>query len=204
MKIVLASSNAGKIKEFTALMSDLTLKIIPQADFNLEDVEETGQTFVENAIIKARHAAEKTGLAALGDDSGLVVDALGGKPGIFSARFAGTNANAEDNIKKLLAEMQNIQVPNRSARFVCVLVLFRYPNDPYPFICQASWEGEILFSPQGNKGFGYDPIFWVPTHQCAAAELPDSVKNQISHRAKAFQLLHQRIAQPDSADFCGS
>ncbi|MBX9586215.1 MAG: RdgB/HAM1 family non-canonical purine NTP pyrophosphatase [Gammaproteobacteria bacterium] len=200
MKIVLATSNTGKINEFSALMSDLDIKIIPQSDFNVEDVEETGQTFVENAILKARHAAEKTGLAALGDDSGLIVDALGGKPGIFSARYAGLKANAEDNIEKLLTEMGNIQAPNRSARFVCVLVLFRYPHDPYPLICQASWEGEILFSPQGNKGFGYDPIFWVPTHQCASAELADNIKNQISHRAKAFQFLHHKIAQLDSAD----
>lgn len=193
MKIVLASSNAGKINEFSALLSDLTLQIIPQSEFNIDDAEETGQTFIENAIIKARHASDKTGLAALADDSGLVVDALGGKPGIFSARFAGQNANAEKNIKKLLDNMQDIQAPNRSARFVCVLVLFRYPNDPYPFVFQASWEGEILFAPRGNGGFGYDPIFLVPTHQCAAAELPHDIKNQISHRAKAFRLLHQEL-----------
>ncbi len=193
MKIVLATSNAGKIKEFSALLSDLTLQIIPQSEFNIEDAEETGQTFIENAIIKARHASEKTGLAALADDSGLVVDALGGKPGIFSARFAGQNASAEKNIKKLLDDMQNIQAPNRSARFVCVLVLFRYPNDPYPFVCQANWEGEILFAPKGRGGFGYDPIFWVPTHRCAAAELSEDIKNQISHRAKAFQCLHRDL-----------
>lgn len=193
MKIVLASSNSGKIKEFSALVSDLPVQIIPQREFEIEDAEETGQTFVENAIIKARHASEKSGCRALADDSGLVVDALGGKPGIFSARYAGPQSNAQENIKKLLIEMQDMQTPNRTARFVCVLVLFRYPNDPYPFICQASWEGEILLSPQGNNGFGYDPVFWVPDHQCSAAELPDAIKNQISHRAKAFQLLHQEL-----------
>lgn len=193
MKIVLASSNQGKIKEFSALMSDLPIQLIPQSEFDVEDAEETGQTFVENAIIKARHAAEKTGFAALADDSGLVVDALDGRPGIFSSRFAEPNANAENNIKKLLAEMQDVQAPDRTARFVCILVLFRYPNDPYPIICQASWEGEILFSPAGKEGFGYDPVFWVPTHHCAAAELPENIKNQISHRAKAFQCLHQKL-----------
>lgn len=182
-------------------MSDLPVQIIPQREFGIEDADETGQTFVENAIIKARHAAEKSGCSALADDSGLVVDALGGKPGIFSARYAGLKSNAQENIKKLLEDMQDIQAPNRKARFVCVLVLFRYPNDPYPFICQASWEGEILFSTQGDNGFGYDPVFWVLTHQCSAAELPDNIKNQISHRAKAFQLLYQDLV---SADFSSS
>jgi XTP/dITP diphosphohydrolase len=193
LDIVLASSNVGKLKEFSALMSDLPITIVPQGDFNVEDAEETGLTFIENAIIKARHAAEKTGHAALADDSGLVVDALDGKPGIYSARFAGPNATAADNINKLLTEMQDIPPSKRSARFVCVLVLFRYPQDPYPFIYQATWEGEILLSPRGANGFGYDPVFWVPNHQCSAAELADTVKNQISHRAQAFAALHQSM-----------
>ncbi len=190
MQIVLASSNPGKLREFTQLFSDLSLDIKPQSEWGVEDAEETGLSFVENAIIKARHAAEKTQLSSLADDSGLVVDALGGRPGIYSARYAGTNANAQDNIKKLLEECHDIPQAKRQARFVCVLVFFHYAGDPYPLICQASWEGELLFSSRGENGFGYDPVFWVPTHQCSAAELSNEIKNQISHRAKAFKALH--------------
>lgn len=193
MDIVLASSNNGKLNEFSHLMSDLPINMRPQGDFGVEDAEETGLSFIENAIIKARHAAEKTGLVALADDSGLVVDALGGKPGIYSARYAGINASSNDNIEKLLNECADIPASERQARFVCVLVLFRYPGDPCPFVCQASWEGELLFSPQGNNGFGYDPVFWVPTHQCSAAELSGTLKNQLSHRAKAFSVLHNAM-----------
>jgi XTP/dITP diphosphohydrolase len=192
-EIILATSNPGKLREFSALMSDLPVKIIPQSEFNVEDVEETGLTFVENAILKARHAAQQTGGAALADDSGLVVDALGGQPGIYSARYAGPDCNSADNIEKLLAEMLDIPQQQRSARFVSVLVLFHNPQDPSPLICQATWEGEILFSPRGKNGFGYDPVFWVPTHQCASAELPSEIKNQLSHRARAFNSLHDKM-----------
>lgn len=195
MDIVLASSNPGKLKEFSHLMSDLPISMKPQGDFGVEDAEETGLSFIENAIIKARHAAEKTGLAALADDSGLVVDALGGQPGIYSARYAGKNASSADNIEKLLEECADIPASKRQARYVCVLALFYYPVDPYPLVCQASWEGEILFSPRGKNGFGYDPVFWVPTHQCSAAELSDTIKNQMSHRAKAFSALHKSIVE---------
>jgi XTP/dITP diphosphohydrolase len=191
--LVLASSNPGKIKEFSHLVSDLPFNLRPQSDFGVEDVEETGLSFIENAIIKARHAAEKTGLMTLADDSGLVVKALGGKPGIYSARYAGANANAQDNIQKLLSELEKIPPSERQAKFVCVLALFHYPADPSPLICQGEWEGEILLSPRGDNGFGYDPIFWVPTHQCSAAELSSEVKNQISHRSIAFRFLHEAL-----------
>lgn len=197
MKLVLASSNPGKLKEFSHLFSDLALDIKPQSEWGVEDAEETGLSFVENAIIKARHAAEKTQLPSLADDSGLVVDALEGRPGIYSARYAGINANAQNNIEKLLDECRDIPQAKRQARFVCVLVFFHYPGDPYPLICQASWEGELLFSPRGENGFGYDPIFWVPTHHCSAAELSDEIKNQISHRAKAFNVLHHLLLGAD-------
>jgi XTP/dITP diphosphohydrolase len=189
MELVLASSNPGKLKEFSYLFADLPIRLKSQTELGVDDIEETGLTFVENAILKARNAADKTGLPALADDSGLVVDALEGRPGIYSARYAGINANPNDNIKKLLEEAKDIPQSKRQARFVCVLVMFHFPQDPYPIICQASWEGELLFSAQGENGFGYDPIFWVPTHQCSAAELTDTIKNQISHRAKALRIL---------------
>jgi XTP/dITP diphosphohydrolase len=192
-EIILATSNPGKLKEFSALTSDLPVKIIPQSEFNVEDVEETGLTFVENAILKARHASHQTGRAAIADDSGLVVDALGGEPSIYSARYAGPDCNSANNIAKLLTQMLDIPQQQRSARFVSVLVLFQHPQDPCPLICQASWEGEILFSPRGKNGFGYDPIFWVPSHQCASAELPSEIKNQLSHRARAFRALHDKM-----------
>lgn len=189
LEIVLATSNLGKLKEFHGLLSDLPFKIIPQSDFNLEDAEEIGLTFVENAIIKARHAAEKTGYAALADDSGLVVDALEGKPGIYSARYAGPMASSADNIEKLLLEMKAVSARARTARFMCVLVFLRHALDPCPLIAQGAWEGEILMSPRGDNGFGYDPVFWVPTHQCSAAELSSVIKNSVSHRALACQFL---------------
>lgn len=194
LEMVLATSNPGKLREFSTLMSDLPVKIFPQTEFDVEDADETGLTFVENAIIKARHAAQKTGRISLADDSGLVIDALNGRPGIYSARYAGEKARSSDNIEKVLAELADVPAANRQARFICVLVLFRSPEDPCPLICEASWEGEILFSPQGENGFGYDPVFWVPTHQCSSAELTSSTKNQLSHRAKAFALMHQAMA----------
>jgi len=193
LEMVLATSNPGKLKEFTTLMSDLPVKIMPQTEFDVEDADETGLTFVENAIIKARHAAQMTGRISLADDSGLVIDALGGRPGIYSARYSGINSRPSDNIEKVLAELADVPAKNRQARFICVLVLFRSPEDPCPLICQATWEGEILFSPQGDNGFGYDPVFWVPTHQCSAAELSGAIKNQLSHRAQAFSLMHQSL-----------
>ena len=194
LEIVLATSNVGKLTEFRALMAELPITIIPQVDFNVEDAEETGLTFIENAIIKARHAAQVTGRAALADDSGLVVDVLDGKPGIYSARFAGATANSAQNIEKLLTAMRGVEPARRTARFVCVLVLMRHAQDPSPVISQATWEGEILLSPQGENGFGYDPVFWVPGQQCTAAQLPEAIKNQLSHRGQALEGVKSQIA----------
>ena len=186
-KIVLASGNKGKIKEIQALLNNYT--IITQQEFNIQEAEETGSTFVENAIIKARNAAVHSNLPAISDDSGLVVDALNGAPGVISARFAGPQANDQENLQKLLKDMEGIPEAQRTARFICVIVLMRHANDPFPIITQASWEGFILSEAQGTNGFGYDPIFWVPTENCSSAELPASRKNQLSHRGQALKEL---------------
>jgi len=186
-KIVLASGNKGKIKEIQALLNNYS--IITQQEFNIQEAEETGSTFVENAIIKARNAAVHSNLPAISDDSGLVVDALNGAPGVISARFAGPQANDQENLQKLLKDMEGIPEAQRTARFICVIVLMRHANDPFPIITQASWEGLILSEAQGTNGFGYDPIFWVPTENCSSAELPASRKNQLSHRGQALKEL---------------
>jgi len=188
-KIVLASGNAGKVAEISALLSPLAVTVAPQSEFGLEEVEETGLTFVENAILKARHAAAATGLAALADDSGLEVDALQGAPGIWSSRFAGIGASDSDNVDKLLSELRDIPEDRRSARFQCLMVLMMHAQDPTPLICQGTWEGRILFEPRGDKGFGYDPVFFVPDHGCASAELDAETKNRISHRGQALSHL---------------
>ena len=197
-KIVLASGNAGKLKEFKKLLQHCGFDVLPQSDFNVPEVAETGLSFVENAIIKARHAAEYTGLPAIADDSGLEVDALKGQPGIYSARYAGEQCSDKDNNKKLLQALMNIPEPLRSARFQCVLAFMRHSNDPTPVICQSSWDGNILFEEHGENGFGYDPLFFVPEHKCSSAELSRQIKNTISHRAKAMQklLLHWQDHRP--------
>jgi len=192
-KIVLASGNAGKIREFQAILKDVP--VLPQSDFNVPEAEETGSTFIENAIIKARNAALHTGLPAIADDSGLAVDALNGAPGVISARYAGTDASDEDNVQKLLTEMAEVDTPLRTARFICVIAFMRHADDPTPVIAQGSWEGFILQQPQGENGFGYDPVFWVPTHQCASAELPADVKNRISHRGQALRQFIDLLSQ---------
>lgn len=192
-KVVLASGNAGKIKEIQAILKNQT--VIPQSDFNVEEADETGLTFVENAIIKAKNAALYSGLPAIADDSGLVVDALDGAPGVISARYAGTGASDQDNLLKLLDSMEGVKNEQRTARFVCVLVFMRHVNDPLPIIAQGLWEGFILPQPVGENGFGYDPIFWVPTHQKASAELSAEVKNSISHRAQALAQLTRFIQE---------
>ena len=192
-KIVLASGNAGKIREFQAILKDVP--VLPQSDFNVPEAEETGSTFIENAIIKARNAALHTGLPAIADDSGLAVDALNGAPGVISARYAGTDASDEDNVQKLLTEMAEVDTPLRTARFICVIAFMRHADDPTPVIAQGSWEGLILQQPQGENGFGYDPVFWVPTHQCASAELPADVKNRISHRGQALRQFIDLLSQ---------
>jgi XTP/dITP diphosphohydrolase len=189
MKVVLASNNAGKVREFRELLKDFHIDLIPQADLGVEEVEETGLSFIENAIIKARHAAKITGLPALADDSGLAVDALRGSPGIYSARYAGAQATAEDNIQKLLAELKEVPEKNRTASFHCVLVYMSHSLDPTPLICDGKWPGMVLHAPRGDAGFGYDPIFYVPSEHKTAAELPGHIKNKISHRGIALQSL---------------
>jgi len=186
-KIVLASGNPGKIKEIQAILTHYS--IITQQEFNIQEAEETGSTFIENAIIKARNAALHSKLPAIADDSGLVVDALNGAPGVISARYAGPQASDQENLQKLLLDMQDIPESQRSARFICVIVLMRHANDPFPIISQASWEGSILTQAQGNNGFGYDPVFWVPSENCTSAELSAVRKNQLSHRGQALRQL---------------
>jgi XTP/dITP diphosphohydrolase len=188
-EIILASSNPGKVREINQLLAGLDLHVQPQTDHGVPDIEETGLTFVENAILKARNAAQHTGLAAIADDSGIEVDALNGAPGIYSARYAGIGASDQANLEKLLAELGDLPEEKRTARFQCLMVYMRHANDPTPLICQGSWEGRILFKPQGENGFGYDPVFYVPTHDCSSAELPADVKNSLSHRGQALRKL---------------
>jgi len=187
--VVLASSNAGKVREFNQLLADLQFEVVPQSKFNVADADETGLTFVENAILKARNAAQHTNLPALADDSGLEVDALHGAPGIYSARYAGPKASATENLEKLLAMLKDVPEEQRGARFHCVLVYLRHALDPTPLICQGTWEGRILTAPRGASGFGYDPVFFAPTHDCSAAELPAETKNALSHRGQALRQL---------------
>ena len=187
--IVLASSNPGKVREIDALLRELDLHVVPQGDYGVIDVEETGLTFVENAILKARNAAAHTGLPAIADDSGLEVDALNGAPGIYSARYAGTGASDEANLLKLLQALHDIPEAGRTARFQCLMVYMRHGEDPTPLICQGTWEGRILTEPRGENGFGYDPVFHVPTHDCSSAELEAEVKNSLSHRGQALRQL---------------
>jgi XTP/dITP diphosphohydrolase len=188
-RIVLATGNKGKVKEFSELLADREITVVPQSDFGVPDAEETGLTFVENAIIKARNAALHTGLPAIADDSGLEVDHLNGAPGIYSARYAGPDGGSAANNAKLLAALSEVPEPQRSARFQCVLVYLRHADDPTPIICQGTWEGVILRSPQGEAGFGYDPLFFVADEGCSAAELPAERKNQLSHRGQALRCL---------------
>jgi len=190
-KIVLASGNPGKIKEIQAILKQHP--IVPQSEFNVEEAEETGSTFIENAIIKARNAAQHCDLPAIADDSGIVVDALKGAPGVISARYAGVGASDHDNLIKLLADLKAVPAELRTARFVCVMVFMRHANDPLPLIAQGVWEGQILTESAGENGFGYDPIFWVPTHQKASAQLSPEIKNLISHRAQALSQLTNLI-----------
>ena len=187
--VVLASGNKGKVREIGQLLAGQDIEVRPQSDFDVPDVEETGLTFVENAIIKARNAARHSGLPAIADDSGLEVDALRGAPGIYSARFAGPGATDADNNRKLLEELAALPGAPRTARFQCVLVYMQHAEDPTPLICQGTWEGEILDSLQGDNGFGYDPLFYVTEKGCSSAELPAEVKNAMSHRGQALQKL---------------
>jgi XTP/dITP diphosphohydrolase len=188
-KVVLASGNKGKIKELARMLSGLDIKVSPQSEFDVTDVAETGSTFVENAIIKARHAAKQTGLPAIADDSGLAVDALGGAPGVYSARYSGDQATDQSNISKLLDAMVEVPKEQRQAKFLCVLVFMRHADDPTPIICQGEWCGEITTRQYGENGFGYDPVFWVEEKNCSSAQLLPEQKNELSHRGKALKLL---------------
>lgn len=196
--IVLASNNAGKIKEFNALLSDMGIDVKPQSEFNVEEAEETGLSFIENAILKARHACAQTGLPALADDSGIEVDYLNGAPGIYSARFAGEHGNNDANNALLLEKLAGVPELERTARFHCVLAYMRHKDDPIPQVFHGVWEGRILTSTEGQEGFGYDPLFYVPECACSAASLPKEIKNQISHRGKALKQLLAAFRQSPS------
>jgi XTP/dITP diphosphohydrolase len=194
-RIVLASGNPGKVAEFNALLSDWHWEVLPQSAFAVAEIEEDGDSFVENALLKAHNAAQHSGLPALADDSGLAVDALDGAPGIYSARFAGAAASDADNNHKLLQELQDLPADQRSASFHCALVFLRHWQDPNPIICQARWQGQILAAAAGENGFGYDPLFYVPEQECSAAQLPSELKNRISHRGQALQKLLTALRQ---------
>ncbi|MFK5983828.1 MAG: RdgB/HAM1 family non-canonical purine NTP pyrophosphatase [Pseudomonadota bacterium] len=196
-KVVLASGNKGKLREFIAMFSDLGLNIIPQNELGVGDVPETGTTFVENAIIKARYASQITGLPAIADDSGIEIDYLKGQPGIYSARFSGdkngVGASDEKNNLKVLELLKGVPEEQRTARYQCILVYMEHAKDPTPIICQASWEGIIMDKEVGDNGFGYDPLFWLAEFQCSSAQLPPEEKNKISHRGKALKELYNKI-----------
>lgn len=194
MKLVLASGNAGKLKELQAMLAGLPLQIVAQGELGVSDVPETGLTFVENALIKARHASASTGLPALADDSGLIVDALDGAPGLYSARYAGSPTDDAANNAKLLEAMREVPAERRTARFYAVIVLLRHANDPQPLICEGSWEGEILEELRGSHGFGYNPVFLDTVLGQTAAEMAPDVKNAMSHRGKALQVLKQKLS----------
>jgi len=191
--IVLATGNQGKVNELSHLLAAHNIKIKPQSEFNVGEVAETGTTFIENAIIKARHAAKITGLPAIADDSGLEVDALNGAPGVYSARYAGENASDNDNTDKLLNALENIPNEERSARFHCVLVYMKHEHDPTPIICHGVWEGSIIREKLGEQGFGYDPVFWQEAHQKTSAQLARDLKNSLSHRGQALAKLVQHF-----------
>ncbi|MFQ5469144.1 MAG: RdgB/HAM1 family non-canonical purine NTP pyrophosphatase [Gammaproteobacteria bacterium] len=192
-EIVLASSNKGKLAEIQKILSAFDISITPQSDLNVSDADETGLTFIENAIIKARHASAITGKPAIADDSGLEVDLLNGAPGIYSSRYAGEDATDQENVEKLLDALDGVSEDQRSARFYCIIIFIRHQDDPTPLICEGSWAGTVMTQPRGTYGFGYDPVFYVPTHQCSSAELPPDVKNTISHRGQALRALIQYL-----------
>jgi XTP/dITP diphosphohydrolase len=195
MKVVLASNNKGKLRELGELLADHNIELIPQGELDIPEAVEDGLSFVENAILKARHACAHSGLPAIADDSGLEVDALRGAPGIHSARYAGTHGDDAANNRKLLEALHEVPDEDRTARFQCVMVFMRHAQDPTPLVCQGTWEGRILREARGENGFGYDPLFWVPDENATAAELPAEVKNTLSHRGKALRELMRRLAE---------
>jgi len=188
-KVVLATGNPGKVREMSALLAEFGLEVLPQSNFNIVEADETGTTFIENAIIKAKHAAALTGLPAIADDSGLAVDALQGVPGIYSARYAGVDASDRDNLLKLLDALKDVPAAQRTARFHCVLVYMTHAEDPTPLVCHGSWDGVITEQPSGEDGFGYDPIFFVESEGCTSAELTKQRKSELSHRGQALTKL---------------
>lgn len=200
-RVVLASGNAGKLRELHALLGGLGIELVSQRELGVSDAEETGLSFVENALLKARHACATTGLPAIADDSGIEVDALNGEPGIYSARFAGVSGETREvadaaNNELLLERLAGLKGSERSARFQCIIVYLRHAADPTPLICQGTWEGQILESAAGANGFGYDPLFYVPTHDCASAALTPEIKNTLSHRGQALEQLRQCWQNP--------
>ncbi len=195
MRIVLATNNAGKLRELQAMLQPLGFSVLPKAEFTSEEVVEDGDSFVANALLKARHAAQVSGLAAIADDSGIEVDALAGAPGIHSARYAGAQAGDMDNLNKLLEAMQHVPDAQRSARYRCALVYVRNAQDSAPVICEASWDGSITRVPAGTGGFGYDPIFWLPEQGCTAAEVSAELKNRLSHRGQALKKLLESLSR---------
>jgi XTP/dITP diphosphohydrolase len=192
-KIVLATANKGKVAELSQMLAPYHYQIVPQTELGVSDADETGLSFIENAILKARHAALATGLPAIADDSGLAVDALGGAPGIYSARYAGEAASDSANIDKLLNALEKVPKTQRAAQFHCVLVYLRHAEDPTPLVCHGIWHGEISFSRSGAQGFGYDPVFYVPAENCTSAQLSRERKQQLSHRGKALAQLLQLL-----------
>jgi XTP/dITP diphosphohydrolase len=192
-KVVLASGNAGKVREFNQLLGSQHIEVVPQSHFGVPEAAETGLTFVENAILKARNAALHTGLPAVADDSGIEVDALNGAPGIYSARYAGEGASDEANLRKLLVALEGVPEARRTARFQCLIVYLRHAEDPTPLVCQGTWEGAILTAPRGENGFGYDPVFLVPGRGVSSAELPPDEKNRLSHRGQALRSLLEAL-----------
>lgn len=192
-KIVLASSNEGKVREINQMLANTDIRVIPQTEFNIEDVEETGLSFIENALLKARHASMQTGLPAIADDSGIVVDALQGRPGIYSARYAGEGATDEENLWKLIKEVESLPEDDRAARFICLMVYLEHKDDPTPVIAEGVWHGIAITEPKGKNGFGYDPMFYLPEFQSTSAELPPDKKNSISHRGQALKKLVELI-----------
>ncbi|WP_166262333.1 RdgB/HAM1 family non-canonical purine NTP pyrophosphatase [Marinobacter salicampi] len=194
-QLVIASNNPGKLQEFADLLGPLGISPIAQSELGVTEAEEPAVTFVENAILKARHAAASTGLAAMADDSGLAVDALGGLPGVRSARYAGPGASDQDNMEALLEAMAKVPLGQRQAQYHCVLVYLRHAEDPTPIICHGRWPGEILFEPLGTGGFGYDPVFWLPALQASAAQLSRADKGRLSHRGKALQSLMAQLTE---------
>lgn len=198
-RLVLASGNRGKIAEMRDLLADVGIEAVPQAELGVADIEETGTTFVENALLKARHAARMTGLPALGEDSGLCVDLLGGAPGLYSARFAGPQATPADNIAKLLEALREVDTAQRTAHFHCTMVLLRRADDPAPLICEGRWEGRVLELPRGDGGFGYDPVFYDPLLGLSAAEMDRGTKQRASHRGQALMKLRYALSRERAA-----